>query len=69
MDHAITIRGLLHVVGGTFGVLLIAGGLLWAFAGMMSDAPAQGEAASYTGCYLVVLGLILLAGAIVLSAL
>lgn len=54
----------LATIGIIAGIALLLGGGGEAFAGMMSDAPAEGEAVSNKGCIAAVVGLALLVGSI-----
>lgn len=69
MNHAITVGGLLLTVGIMVGFFACAIGLLMAFAGGMSDAPAEGDATSKQGCIVFVCGLVLFVGCIVMAVL
>ncbi len=56
MNHAITLGGLLLFLACVGGFVAAAFGALMTFAGGMSDAPAQGSAASSGGCLTAVIG-------------
>jgi hypothetical protein len=56
MNHAITVGGLLLAVGALIGLAIAAFGVLEIFAGGMSDAPAEGDAAGKNGCVLLICG-------------
>lgn len=64
MHHAITLGGLLAMLGVGVGVLLILGGVLAFFAGMMSDATGEGDATGRNGLIAAGAGLVLVAGSI-----
>lgn len=69
MNHAITVGGLLLSVGIIAGLIAAAVGVLMAFAGGMSDSPAEGEAASKRGCIVLAIGLALVGGCIAMVVL
>lgn len=64
MDHTITVGGILLSLAVLVGLAMAAIGGLMAFAGGMSDAPAEGAAASKQGCFVFCLGCALVVGGI-----
>lgn len=64
MNHAITIGGLILALGMIVGLLTAAFGALMLFAGGMSDAPSEGDAAGRQGCIVFLLGAALLVGCV-----
>ena len=68
MNHAVTIGGILAVLSGLAGLVAAGIGLLMIFAGGMSDAPAEGDSTSSTGCIVCFVGGFLIALSIWLFA-
>jgi hypothetical protein len=63
MNHVVTVGGILGTLGIIVGFLVACFGLLMLFAGGMSDAPVEGEAAGRKGCAVALIGLfIIIAG-------
>ena len=54
----------LATIGIIAGIVLIGGGSLTTYSGMMSDAPTEGTAMSNKGCAVVIAGIVLLVGSI-----
>jgi hypothetical protein len=61
VNDPVTTGALLRALGGIIAVIVIITGVGWWFAGSMSDAPEEGDAAGRQGCSIAIVGIILLA--------
>jgi uncharacterized membrane protein YphA (DoxX/SURF4 family) len=64
MNHAITVGGLLLVLGAIVSIPAFLFGLLMIFAGGMSNSPTEGESAASSGCLVTIISAIVLIGCV-----